>query len=655
MSSEAHPSLGALEALAARRLPADDAESVQRHVEQCPQCQATLGSLADVTETYTAPPKRERIGRYELLEKLGEGGMGAVYKARHLDLDKIVAVKLLTARLSSDAAAIERFRREMKAVGKLEHPNIVRAMDAGEENGTHYIAVEYIDGLDLATWIRRHGPAPIRQACEIVRQAAVGLDALHRAGLVHRDIKPSNLMLTPDGTVKILDLGLVRLHADTAPGAELTGTGQAMGTADYIAPEQVTDSHHVDIRADIYSLGCTFYKLLTGQAPFSVEKYATVGSKMVAHVNQPIPAIRRLRPDVPEEVAAILQRMVAKKPADRFLVPADLVAGLDDVLTRAQIDSIRGHTLSTRRKLTLAVGGAAALAIVGIIAAANRDAVLSFVGKGRIDGDSRTNGAKPEPDEPDKSHAEPGTNGGGVKVKRKTEEELFNERLDAVALNADGSPYPLLDAGGEFIGIGFKGMDFKVTNANSAWGASEDGRTTAGVALVSAGELKQWKDIVDSQLKNIGSVSHGSSSGMWKMYFDACEKYGLGLMWVRSPNGGIAFQLSECTVGYYVPSKSNGDRKYLFPFVEGVHQNRIVPGFHNTEIRQSFSGISPIIPIKDDLYPVRLRSLSNDMNRVLNGHISLIYVPLGDADLAQKGAKPHDDRAKSGTRRERRR
>ena len=316
-SGNSHPSHDVLEALVGGRLSGDDAESVKRHVEQCPQCRATMDSLGDVTETYTAPVKRQRIGRYELLEKLGEGGMGAPCTRPGIWTDKIVAVKLLTTRLSSDAAAIERFRREMKAVGKLEHPNIVRAMDAGEENGTHYIAVEYIDGVDLATWIRRHGPAPIRQACEIVRQVAVGLDALHRAGLVHRDIKPSNLMLTPDGTVKILDLGLARLHSDSGAGTELTGTGQTMGTADYIAPEQVTDSHHVDIRADIYSLGCTFYKLLTGQAPFSGSKYATVGAEWSRHVNQPVPPITGLRPDVPPAIVAIIERMLAEEAAGK--------------------------------------------------------------------------------------------------------------------------------------------------------------------------------------------------------------------------------------------------------------------------------------------------------------------------------------------------
>jgi eukaryotic-like serine/threonine-protein kinase len=386
MPLQPHPSHETLQALAASRLPEDEASSAQQHVEQCPACQETLGAMADATEAWAPPPARElpggeatesftppsparrRIGRYELLDKLGEGGMGAVFKARDLDLDKIVAVKLLTARLTGDAVAVQRFRREMKAVGRLEHPNLVRALDAGQENGTHYLVVEYFEGVDLAAWSRQHGPAPTHQACEIVRQATVGLDAMHRAGVVHRDIKPSNLMLTADGTVKILDLGLARLHGDSGPGAELTETGQTMGTADYIAPEQVLGARDVDIRADIYSLGCTFYKLLTGQAPFSGPGYSNVGAKLVAHVHDPIPAVTILRPDLPSAVVAVLSRMTAKSPQDRYPTPADLLAALDRPLAEphqpqpTKSKEKRGHPFWqqirwTRSRMAIALGG----------------------------------------------------------------------------------------------------------------------------------------------------------------------------------------------------------------------------------------------------------------------------------------------------------
>jgi eukaryotic-like serine/threonine-protein kinase len=226
--------------------------------------------------------------------------------------------------------------------------------------------------VNLATWARDRGPAPIRQACEIVRQAAVGLDALHQAGIVHRNIKPSNLMLTADDTVKILDLGLARLHSESGPGSELTDTGQTMGTADYIAPEQVTNTRHVDIRADIYSLGCTLYKLLTGQAPFSGPGYSNVGAKLVPHVHDAIPPVTTLRPDVPACVSAILDKMIAKAPDQRFANPAELVAALDEVLAQAEWPCLPVQARTQRKpawqamqwtkaKIAGVLGGAAAL------------------------------------------------------------------------------------------------------------------------------------------------------------------------------------------------------------------------------------------------------------------------------------------------------
>lgn len=269
-----------------------------------------------------------RLGEYELLEKLGEGGMGAVYKARHTKLKRIVAIKVLAPGRTHDDKAIARFEREMEAVGRVDHPNIVRAMDAREIEGTRILVMEYVEGLDLGKLVDRLGKLGVPDACELIRQAALGLQAAYQHDLVHRDIKPSNLILTREGQVKILDLGLALFHEDEPVGKEMTGTGQAMGTADYIAPEQATDSHRVDIRADIYSLGCTLYKLLTGHAPFSGPAYKGAMEKMVAHVTASIPPVRQFCLDVPEALAQVMDRMLAKAPSQRFATPAEVAEAM---------------------------------------------------------------------------------------------------------------------------------------------------------------------------------------------------------------------------------------------------------------------------------------------------------------------------------------
>jgi WD40 repeat protein/serine/threonine protein kinase/uncharacterized membrane protein len=274
------------------------------------------------------PAQLKAIRDYEILEKLGEGGMGAVYKARHNRLKKIVAIKVLPADRMEDPHAVARFEREMEAVGKLEHPNIVRAMDAGEADGTHFLVMEYVAGSDLSHLVRQHGRLPIADACELIRQAALGLQSAHEHGLVHRDIKPSNLILSTSGTLKVLDLGLALLGGEAGGGRELTTTGQMMGTLDYMAPEQGSSSHKVDIRADIYSLGATLYKLLTGQAPFGGEKYSTPVQKMMALATATPAAVDSLRPDVPPELAAIVTKMLAREPNSRYSTPSEVAQSL---------------------------------------------------------------------------------------------------------------------------------------------------------------------------------------------------------------------------------------------------------------------------------------------------------------------------------------
>jgi serine/threonine protein kinase len=317
--------------------------------EEEPDCQeavATIQAMAETTLTVAArppvpaPATPSRLGEYEVLEKLGEGGMGAVYKARHTRLDRMAALKVLPKERTVSPDAVARFEREMKAVGRLSHANIVQAHDARDIEGTTVLVMEYVEGKDLSLLVQEAGALPIADACELLRQAALGLQYAHEHGLVHRDIKPSNLMLTHEGRVKILDLGLALLRTEQTGGEEITAAGQVMGTADYLAPEQVTDSHQVDIRADIYSLGCTLYKLLSGRAPFGHLAARGAMAKMLAHVQEPPLPIRSLRADVPEALAAVLGRMLAKAPAERFATPGEVAEALAPFTAGANVAAL---------------------------------------------------------------------------------------------------------------------------------------------------------------------------------------------------------------------------------------------------------------------------------------------------------------------------
>ena len=282
------------------------------------------------------------LGSYVILERLGEGGMGQVFKARHLRMDRVVALKVIRKEKLSNPEAVKRFHREMQAVGQLSHPNVVLAFDADQAAGTHFYAMEYVEGIDLDRRLRESGPLPIVDACEYLRQAALGLQHAHERGLVHRDIKPGNLMVTtapardgkgPETVVKLLDLGLARIHPPDDPAASaLTQEGLVMGTVDYLAPEQAINSHLVDIRADIYSLGCTFYHLLTGQVPYPG---GSAMERLLRHREQePTPA-EKLRPDLPPTVAAMVRRLMAKRPEDRYQTPAEVAAECTVVLDPA--------------------------------------------------------------------------------------------------------------------------------------------------------------------------------------------------------------------------------------------------------------------------------------------------------------------------------
>jgi serine/threonine protein kinase len=265
--------------------------------------------------------------KYRLLERLGAGGMGAVYLCEHILMGRRVALKLLPPDQAGDAAALERFRREGRAAARLDHPNIVRAHDIDREDKLHFIVLEFVDGCNLHDFVRKNGTLTPARAAHYIRQAALGLQHAHEAGLVHRDIKPGNLLLDRQGTVKLLDMGLARFfHEDTGAFVKEFEAGYIIGTADYVAPEQIIDSR-VDIRADIYSLGGTLYYLLVGRSPF---QDGTTPQKMIWHqVRQP-KSLRVARPDVPEGLVQIIDKMMAKEPARRYQTPAEVAAALEE-------------------------------------------------------------------------------------------------------------------------------------------------------------------------------------------------------------------------------------------------------------------------------------------------------------------------------------
>jgi hypothetical protein len=266
--------------------------------------------------------------------------MGAVFKARHAELGKVVALKVLPAG-RMDEARVARFKNEIRAIGRLDHPNIVAAHDAGELGGVHFLVMDFVEGQDLALVLERRGRLSVPEACEVVRQAALGLQHAFERGLVHRDVKPSNLMLARGGRVQLLDLGLARSFAE-GNADTLTAQGMLLGTADYLAPEQWERAHAADTRADIYSLGCTFYHLLAGRPPFVGGQYETVPQKMRAHLDTPPPPIGRLCPQVPAGLAAVLDRMLAKGPADRFQSPAEVAEALRPFTTGADLAGLLG-------------------------------------------------------------------------------------------------------------------------------------------------------------------------------------------------------------------------------------------------------------------------------------------------------------------------
>lgn len=306
-----------------------------------------------------------RIGPYVIEAKLGDGGMGTVFRAQHSKLKRTVALKVLPSHRWSNAQAIARFEREMEAIGQLDHPHIVRASDAGEADGMHYLVMEYVDGLDLARLAKRLGRLPVADACELARQAAVGLQNAHDHGLVHRDIKPSNLMLawersggfTSDAkpTLKILDLGLALLGDEhLREEHDVTTVGALMGTLDYMSPEQGVDSHSVDHRADIYGLGATLFKLLAGRAPYADPQYSTLMKKMTALATKAAPSLGQVRPDLPSSVVQVVDKMLARDPDRRFASSREVAAALAEPAKTADLGALLRTGIATEDPQTTA-------------------------------------------------------------------------------------------------------------------------------------------------------------------------------------------------------------------------------------------------------------------------------------------------------------
>ena len=303
----------------------------------------------------------KRLGKYVLEKRLGTGGMGTVFLAVDSDLHRTVALKLLPKDRAANPTLVKRFKSEGQAAARLEHDNIVKVFEAGQIQGQLYLALEYVDGIDVLELTRKRDVLPVRRSIEIVRQVAAALQHAAEKKMVHRDIKPSNILIRKDGVVKLADMGLARVIDDTTD-TNITRDGMTVGTVDYMSPEQARDSKSADIRSDLYSLGCSWYHMLTGQPPFPD---GSVTSKLQAHATSPPPDPRHVNDRVPEAIVAVIQRLMAKRPIDRYQTPEELIADLSQShlgRTGVQSDLLAGladaHTEESASESTTGEEGA---------------------------------------------------------------------------------------------------------------------------------------------------------------------------------------------------------------------------------------------------------------------------------------------------------
>lgn len=315
---------------AEKRLPEDAQPFAREFVSR------KLLTAHQATVIYQGKPKSLLYGNYLVIDKLGQGGMGMVFKAEHRRMKRLVALKVMSPAAMKSPDAVKRFHREVQAAAKLTHPNIVAAYDADQAQGIHFLVMEYVEGTDLANLVKKKGPLSAGKAIDYISQAARGLEHAHSQGIVHRDIKPANLLLDKQGTVKILDMGLARIDESVSGGAGtaagLTQTGAIMGTVDYMSPEQALNTKYADCRADIYSLGCSLHFLLTGQPAYAGE---TLMEKLLAHREAPCPTLTLAGTAANPALNAVFAKMIAKKPEDRYQTTAELLADLQKLQSGA--------------------------------------------------------------------------------------------------------------------------------------------------------------------------------------------------------------------------------------------------------------------------------------------------------------------------------
>jgi formylglycine-generating enzyme required for sulfatase activity/tRNA A-37 threonylcarbamoyl transferase component Bud32 len=330
-----HPPADTLRAFGQGTLDGATARTVWDHVAGCPDCRQAVVSLSGLSAgprdaaPAAAPPELADHPQYRVIRELGRGGMGVVYLAHNVLMDRPEVLKVLGKALLDEPGARDRFLREVRAAAKLDHPHVVKAHSALPLGETLALAMEYVEGEDLAKVVQRQGPLPVAHACLYIRQVALGLQHAHEQGMVHRDIKPHNLILTRQGNtpiVKVLDFGLAKATRAGQTATDLTGTGQMMGTPEYVAPEQALDAARADIRADVYGLGCTLYYLLNGAPPFAGRSTFEVLQAQVSAQPRPLDEVR---PDVPAGLAAVVAKMLAKEPARRYQSPAEVARALE--------------------------------------------------------------------------------------------------------------------------------------------------------------------------------------------------------------------------------------------------------------------------------------------------------------------------------------